>query len=73
MQAQYYSTAEVFQKASGDPVDLSSRTWFAGLRAFQRAVEALEKQLVAAINKGYNTAGDLSSRLRLLPVRFRLC
>lgn len=61
--------ARKLQQLGYDTLDVTSRSWFSDLLAFLTGTEGLEKQLVFALQQAYSTAGHLSARLKLLPVR----
>ena len=49
-------------------LDVAAKSWAADIAGFRSSVEDLEKQLTAALQQGYDSAGPLSAKLRLLPV-----
>ena len=68
MQKQYAHLVGAMQSLPYNMLDVTARTWFADLQAFQQGVESLEKQLIVLLQQGYESAGALTYKLSLLPV-----
>lgn len=51
-----------------DPLDVSSRQWYADHQAFFTSIDSAEKLLATAMQQAFDTAGSLVYKLHLLPV-----
>ena len=68
VQKQYAHLVGAMQSLPYSMLDVTARTWFADLHAFQQGVESLERQLIVLLQQGYESAGALTYKLSLLPV-----
>lgn len=70
LQEQYHGVAGALRAAAISMLDLESEAWPNDFAAFQKSVAGLEGRLVAAMKKGFDLSGALSTKLDLLKVTY---
>ena len=68
LQGQFQRLAAAMQSLPYSLLDVAANSWAADIAGFRSGVEDLEKQLTAALQQGFDSAGPLSAKMRLLPV-----
>ena len=68
LQGQFQRLAAAMKSLPYSLLNVAAKSWALDIAGFRSGVEDLEKQLTAALQLGYDSAGPLSAKLRLLPV-----